>query len=370
MARKTHQSNLSAFVLTAVAVVLTMAITAPAQAAGFEEKLSVDAESLELFNLIGEIRIEPASGGDFQVEILVQGDDASRDRIEIEVTRGSLASVNVKFPVDTERSYVYPRLGRGSSTSFQAGQTGLRGVTGFWSRLTGQDRISVAGAGRGLEVWADVIIRVPTGARLVVKHGVGKMFAAQVEANLSLSSRSGAVSAADIEGHLIVDTGSGHVEVANLNGDLNIDTGSGRVEVRGVRGDEVTIDTGSGRVRVDDIRCVRLDIDTGSGRVTAIDVDADELRVDTGSGSVSLALTRMGTGDFDIDTGSGGIDVQLPGDASARVVASTGSGGVHLDLRGARVLHKEKDELRFEVGEGAARMSLATGSGGIRIASR
>ena len=367
MSRKRHGIRQPTLAPVALALVLMLSSVALAQA-GFEEKVSISAESLRLANLIGEIRIEAASGGDFEVEVSVQGRDASRNIIGIEVEKGHRAELAVTFPVDAERRYVYPRLGRSSSTRFEARDGEHSG--GFWSLLTGKDRIEVSGGGRGLEVWADVTVRVPAGAKLEVQHGVGEIAAERVEAELQLAIRSGQVTVTSVEGDVVVDTGSGHVEVRDVNGDLNIDTGSGHVEARRVRGDVVVIDTGSGRVDVEDIRCAELSIDTGSGGVSAAGVEADEVSVDTGSGSVSLALTRMGPGDFDVDTGSGRIDLELPGDASARVRASTGSGRIQLDIGGARVLHEEKDEVRFEIGNGAARVFLETGSGGIRIASR
>lgn len=374
----TDRSSRTRAALT-VALVLFL-FHGPAWAQEFDETFRFDAESLRVSNLIGAVDVEGHDGDGFEVLVEIRGADAAADLVEFETDEGRRARLAVRFP-DEDR-FVYPELGRGRVRMDRDGDDG------GWS-FFGGDRIEVRGRGDGLELWADVTIRVPRDAALSVRNGVGLVGATDVAADLDLGTRSGEIRAEGIDGALEADTGSGHVEVSGVTGDLYVDTGSGDVDARGVEGARVEIDTGSGGVTLIDARGERLLIDTGSGSVetdrlgfleVTIDtgsgsvectaLEADELVVDTGSGSVEVELTRMGSGDFEIDTGSGSIRLVLPTDASAHVWAETSSGGVDLDVAQAVVRSKERDRIEFEVGGGAARVHLDTGSGGIRIASR
>ena len=357
-----------------------LVITSPAVAEDFDESFTFDATTLRLSNLIGAIDVEGHDGADFQVDVRVRGEDASRDEITFEVEEGSTTTLRIVFP--DERDFVYPELGSNSRTRFGLGEGG------GWN-IFGRDTIEVRGRGRGLEMWADVTIRVPRDAELVVRHGVGGIEALDVNAHLDLGVRSGHARAQRVNGDVELDTGSGHVAVEAITGALRVDTGSGHVEAVDVNGPRMLIDTGSGNVRLVDAQGDHIEIDTGSGKVEVsratfgeITIDtgsgsvdceelaADDLSIDTGSGSVSVDLVRLGDGEFHVDTGSGGIRFSMPASASAHVWAETGSGGVDLDVAGARIVKEKRDEIEFEVGDGAARIELETGSGGIRIAAR
>jgi hypothetical protein len=352
-----------------VAAILAMGSAVPAGAENFDQSLSLSGESLVLVDLIGEITVEGHDGSEFLVDVHVQGEDASKKTIKIESDEGRKSRVIVQFPLDEESHYVYPRMGRGSRTTFQL-RNGHEENSSWLDKLlqaVGQDRIRVSGSGSGFEAWADVTVQVPEGKKLQIELGVGEISASNVKGEVVLETHSGPVRAGSIEGDVVIDTGSGHVEVEDVTGDLLVDTGSGHVEARGVSGKTVDIDTGSGRVRTARVDCSRLRIDTGSGSVRALAIRADEANIDTGSGSVELELERMGGGRFLIDTGSGSIDLALPTDASADVVAETASGGIHLDLADVRIRNRERDHVAFRVGDGDASVSLDTGSGSIAI---
>jgi hypothetical protein len=332
-------------------------------ASGLER--SIEAERLVVRNLIGRVEVEGSSGSAFEVVVVVQGADAGRDLIDVVVEEGREAELNVVFPVNQHRDYVYPELGR-SNVRFNPGGAGSSSWIG---RLFGDGSIEVTGDGPGLEVWADVTIRVPRGAGLYVEHGVGETVAHDVHGALTLDTSSGGVRVETVEGPLVVDTGSGEVRVVGVRGSsIRIDTGSGRVEAAQLDGAEVSIDTGSGRVEVDRVHGDEVNIDTGSGGVEATGLDAERLTIDTGSGAVSVEIANMARGRFRIDTGSGAIDLRVPADASARIIAETGSGSVSLDLGdGVRVLRQEPDGVELQLGSGAAHVELDTGSGAIRI---
>lgn len=368
----------------ALVALLVLVLIAPRAHAEFDESFTFESSSLRVTNLIGKIDIEGHSGSGFVVEVSVQGEDAEPGLIEFESSDGNRAELMILFPTDDERRYVYPELGRNSRTTFNPGH-GNNDMWGFF----GRGKIEVRGSGRGLEVWADVTIKVPHDAELIVFNGVGELEAVDVEAALELNVRSGAAFARDITGELNIDTGSGHVEVENVAGDLLVDTGSGHVDVVGLRGDRASIDTGSGHVELrdaevprimvdtgsghvemDQIVCDDLEVDTGSGHVEIDELSAQAAMVDTGSGRVRLELVAMGNGEFEVDTGSGSITFLMPANPSARVDAETSSGGIDVDVAGADFSREKRDHVRFEVGNGDADVRLDAGSGGIRIASR
>jgi len=303
----------------------------------------------------------------------VRGKDADENLLKFETDEGRRAKLHIAFPIDEERRYVYPKLGRGSSASFSPPGTDGDGddeigIGELLGLLIGKGHnIKVRGSGSGLEMWADVTVKVPAGSELTVRHGAGDIIAQQVQGDLALYVSSGGVTARDSRGNLLADTGSGAVDVENLEGDLVVDTGSGSAKVSGCRGEVVKIDTGSGGVRIEGVECRDLVIDTGSGGVEALAIGADDVLIDTGSGSVDLGLDRMGDGQFKVDTGSGGIDVRLPQDASARITADTGSGTISADLEGMHL--RQEDRATFTVGKGDARVILDAGSGSIRIHS-
>ena len=342
--------------LAILAVVLVVAL--PPALAGFDETRTIDAKSLIVNNLIGEVHVTGHGGSEFEVVVHVRGKDATRENIQV-VQEGS--ELSVIFPSD-QRKFVYPKLGAGSKTTFNPRSDN------WLSQIIGTGRIEVRGSGSGMEVWADLEVRVPSRSEVRVNIGAGYIEAEDVSADVELDTHSGSIEARGIRGNLLADTGSGHVKVEDVEGDVSVDTGSGRVDVKGARGSRLLVDTGSGGVSVEDIDVKRVEIDTGSGRVEARGVRTDNAKIDTGSGSIRLELDRMGDGNYVLDTGSGGITLALPADASADVSADTGSGGIHLELdEPVTMRHKSRDELSFVIGSGAAKVSLDTGSGGIRI---
>ncbi len=366
--------------LVVIGVVLTGALLTgmlPADGAlagEFEKRFTLDGNELTLANLIGEITLERAGGSQFEVEVFVRGDDADEDLIEFTVDEGRVCKLAIEFPIEDERRYVYPELGRNSNCTITVRRPrGDDDDRSFFRKIfggIGKNRIKVSGRGSGLELWADVTIKVPEGKRVGVLHGAGEIFAADIEGDVRLDSRCGGISGRQLMGDILADTGSGGVDMEDIKGELTVDTGSGSVVVNGFTGDELSVDTGSGSVEVEEIACEALEIDTGSGGVDALDITADNVKIDTGSGGVELQLVEMGDGRFVVDTGSGSIEVTLPQDASVRVHADTGSGSVKADVDDADIGRKRRDEITFTVGDGDARMDLDAGSGSIRIRQR
>ena len=346
--------------------VLCLILAAPALAE-FDQERSFQTDNLTVRNLIGEVRVTGHGGSGYDVLVRVRGKDASPDLVQIQTDEGANPVLTVVFPLKQERDYVYPAMGKKSKSTFTVDKGSDSWLSSLMGSLSGR-KITVRGSGSGLEVWADVEIRVPTGGSLQVKHGVGEITAEGVNGDLRLDNSSGAVDVSGITGDLVTDTGSGHVTVRDVTGEVRVDTGSGMVELEHSRGDLIEIDTGSGHVTVVDVETPKLHVDTGSGHVRASAVRADSALIDTGSGMVELELDRMGAGEYSIDTGSGGVTLALPVGASAEVRAETGSGTIEMNLgEPVELYHKSKDEMRFRVGDGAAEVEIDTGSGSIRI---
>jgi hypothetical protein len=347
-------------------VALTLGVMAVAGFGGatraeFQEEVSIGSDTLVLSNLIGEITAEGYGGTGFEIEIRVQGADATRERVRLETTGSEVAVV---FPLEESTRYIYPRM-KGSKSNFSLPDEMDQG--GWLSRLFGGKQIKVRSQGSGLEIWADVVVRVPRDGRLAVHHGLGNLTVKGVDGSVSLSAQTGGAAVTDLRGDLVIDTGSGGVAVEDVVGDVEIDTGSGSVALTGIEGSSVEVDTGSGSVRASTVACDDLSIDTGSGSVKLASVTAESASVDTGSGSVEASFDRLGEGNVDIDTGSGSITLTLPPDASATIDADTGSGGIRVGFADARVVDQDDGEMTLIVGGGTATINLDTGSGGIRI---
>jgi hypothetical protein len=349
---------------------LLAATAASALAAGIDKTVTLDADEVELVNLIGHVEVVPADGNTFSAVISVLGRDAKPGLVEVVTETGREGRIVIKFPVQEHREYVYPELGNGRTTVTLDDEGG----SGGWFEkivqgLAGK-RIEVRGKGKGLEVWADVVLAVPRDRAARVEVKVGSIEAARIKGDLVLDTASGAIDVGVHEGGLICDTGSGSVEIAKVVGEVLVDTGSGSVRVDDHVGASLKVDTGSGSVEIGRTETEYLYVDTGSGSVDALQVKADGARIDTGSGSVTLEMLRVGKGKFVVDTGSGGVDLVLPRGVSAELQVDTGSGGIDHDLDKTEVQLAERDQLQARLGSGAARIIVDTGSGGVEITRR
>lgn len=352
---------------TVLFTVLTVALSAVAfvagsavQAAGMEQTQSFSTDRLTVRNVIGEIRIEGHGGSTFEVVVSPAGRDAKEGLIRTQVSGDQL---DVMFPA--EDRYVYPRLGRSDSSFSVKGGSNLAEL--FYGDAE-VGRIKVEGSGQGLELWADVTVRVPSGGSLEVVHGVGELLANNVDGNLELATHSGAVTADRHRGELSIATGSGDVGLSQVEGEqVEIATGSGGIKIQDSRGEEFELASGSGEIYLSALEALSIEVGTGSGDITAKEVDAEEIEMGTGSGDVALDLWQMARGKCEIGTGSGDIELTVAGGVSADVHAETSGGTIVVELPGAAYTKQDKDEVRLTVGSGDARVELGTGSGDIHI---
>ena len=362
--------------LTLVAATLGLLQPAGAQQV---ERYVFTAERVAVYDLAGEIRVEPGTGKDLVVEVTRSGRDAARLTIE----RGPIMDFETLRVVYPEDEIVYPLLSRGSSSTFRVLADGTFGDDHEHDRARGHDRrrgrregrgrwegreITIHGSGSGLEAHADLRILVPEGARIAVHVGVGKAAVSNVNGEISVDAASAPVTAQGVRGLLNIDVGSGSVSATDVQADLSIDTGSGDVELARVHGRDLSVDTGSGRVTATDVTADRASLDTGSGDVRLSQVRGAELHFETGSGDVDVDLASEARS-MSVETGSGNVLLRVPDTLGATIDVDTGSGGVETDLP-MQVQRWSKDHFTGRLGDGSGRIDVETGSGRVKLVKR
>lgn len=327
------------------------------------ERHTLSGTHVAIYNLAGEVQVEPTNGREVVVMVGVGGADGDRLRVATGTIRGR-ETLRVIYP---GRRIVY-RGFQGSTrlTVDEDGTFGDRSIgREFWE---GDDRVQISGRGAGLEAHANLRILVPRGQRLDVRLGAGRANVSNVDGTLLVDVASASVTCSGTRGRLTLDSGSGSLLVENAEGDVSLDTGSGSLEVVNVRGRTLHVDTGSGSIEGTGLEVEVLNLDTGSGSIDVSGVRCATARLDTGSGSVRLDL-ESDVDELTVDTGSGDVTIYVPGDLGAEIAAETGSGGISSNLP-MEVSRKTRDSMRGRIGDGRGRIALETGSGSIRLASQ
>lgn len=345
----------------ALLALATLALPLTAQAGG---RYTVTGRSVAIYNLLGTVRVEAASGSAVTVQVTPGGGDGGR----LSIKQGQVDSRETLRVVYPDDELVYPALGRGSSTTLQVREDGTWGSYRRGRRGGDDDRhrVTIRGSGRGLEAWADLTIGVPAGQDVAIYLGAGRMVAANLDGEIRLDTQSGDVEARSMKGNLSIDTGSGDVTLTGARGSVSLDTGSGDVTASDVTGEVLEIDTGSGDVDARNVTASsRLSIDTGSGEVRLDATSAPRTDIDTGSGAVRVALAGA-VERIHIETGSGDVELTLPADVSAALDLETGSGDFDVGMP-LTLVHREDGELRGRLGSGTGRIEIETGSGDITL---
>lgn len=336
--------------------VTAVAVSALPAAGGLEaqESRSLSGDRVAVYVPAGEVRVERGTGTSVEVEIRLLGPDASRLRLETGELGGRNALV-VRYPEGED--IVYPAMRGNSNLSMRSDGT-------FGGR--GGDRIRISRSGRGIEAWAEAVVRMPEGRDVQVRVGGGTIEARQVSGTLRLATGPGSVVVEEVQGDLEVAVGSGELRARGVEGTrVSLTTGSGSVEAGELTGEEVRITTGSGSIRSEGITAADLDLQTGSGRIELEGAISGTAEVRTGSGSVTATLATSPS-DLRVHTGSGGVTLRLPPSVGAEVEARTGSGGIEVELPATSVTAR-RGHFRGVVGDGSGRIRITTGSGGVRL---
>lgn len=339
---------------------VSLAATASHAAA---QRYELSGQRVAVFNLVGEITLEPSSGAAVIVTVTRGGADGDALDIQTGPLNG-WETLRVLYPDD---DIVYRPRGRRDrmQTTIRVREDGTFGDGDWDDRRRRGRRVEIRSSGRGFAGWADLTIQIPRGQRFTINLGAGAVSASNVDGNIRIDTHAGGVTATGMQGPLSIDTGSGRIEVTDAQGDLNLDTGSGGVDVSGITGESLRIDTGSGSVIASQITVTDLDIDTGSGQIDVAGATARNIVMDTGSGSVDAAF-HGSVQSVEVDTGSGSVTLTLPATFNATVDIETGSGGIDLDFP-VEVQRWERDHVRGVIGDGRGRLTIDTGSGTITI---
>ena len=319
-------------------------------------------DSVAVYNLVGELRVEPGTGSDVAVQVTRGGADAARLDVQSGPLRGR-ETLRIIYPEDL---ISLPDWGRGWNTTLRVRDDGTFGDAGSWRREGREVRIT--GRGRGLEAYADLRVSVPAGRRVALHLGVGKAFVSNVDGVIVVDVASADVSADRTRGTLRIETGSGNIDVRDASGEVTLETGSGDVTATGVHGGtgRVRFGTGSGNITLTSADAAQMHVETGSGDITVTDAKANELSFETGSGNVDVALTATFS-TLAIETGSGDVTLRVPPTIGAEVELETGSGDFDLGGLTIQVRRLEEDHITGTIGDGKGRLSIGTGSGNVRL---
>ncbi len=371
-------TQLTAVTLLAVAGALTP-MTVQAQ-----ERFSASGADVAVYNLAGQVRIEPTSGSSVIVEVTRVGADASRLRVENGSVRGREA-IRVVYPGENiiyrpERTSGFlANMSRFSRTQFRVRDDGtfnderLRGEGGgagnrFGISFNEGHRVTIAGGGRGVEAHADLRVLVPQGKRVAVILGVGKLYARNVNGDVAIRTNSGDITADAVQGAFWLDTGSGDLKLTDVRARLEVHTGSGDVTLNRVHGAFTSAATGSGDVTGGAIETGELRANTGSGDVRLHEVRSKTLILESGSGSLDIGLAAD-VESLTAHTGSGDVTLGLPDGVGAQVEIDTGSGDVHTDVQLTSV-DRRRSHFRGTLGDGRGNIRVETGSGDVHLVRR
>lgn len=339
-------------------------VTIPAAAQSSHHVLKGD--SVAIYNLVGELRVEPGSGSDVVVDVERGGADAAKLDIQSGPLRGR-ETLRIIYPDDV---ISLPQWGRGWNTTLRVRDDGTfgdekGGRDHGWFREGREVRITGRGRG-GLEAFADLRVSVPAGKGIALFVGVGKVFVSNVNGSIRVSVASADVAADRTRGSLRIATGSGNVDLRTASGDVNLETGSGDITVAGTDGASLRLATGSGNVTLTDGKATNLHVETGSGDIEATAASGDELSFETGSGNVHVALTAAFQS-VRIETGSGDVTLKVPPATGAQVDLDTGSGDIDLGGLSLQVRRIAHDHVSGTLGDGKGRLSVETGSGNVHL---
>jgi lia operon protein LiaG len=340
--------------------ILTLHLPSATVRAQQAERYTIPGGDVAIYNLAGEVRVEPGSGS-VTAELTRGGADAAKLKVMKDEIDG-WETLRVIYPADRIQ---YGQLSDGSSTQLRVRENGTFGDDHDGEGKQRGKRVTITGRGGGLDAHADLRLTVPPGKRVAIYLAVGKVSVTNIDGDLWVDASSAPVTTSGTRGELNIDVGSGAVKVTEARGELSVDTGSGMVAVSGVRGEKVSIDTGSGDVTASDVRSNDLSIETGSGDIEVTNLVAPQVALETGSGSVA-ADVQGEVWNVNVQTGSGDVSLKLPPTLGAEVDVETSSGDIETDFA-VSVTRHARDHLTGRIGDGRGKIAIETGSGGIKL---
>lgn len=319
------------------------------------ERFELSGPSIKVYNLIGTLQVEAASGSAASATVTRQGSDAAK--LTVQNAGGTL---RVVYPGS---QFVYPALGGNYETTLRVKDDGT--FNGDYDDGGSGRKVKISSRGSGLSAWAEVRLVIPAGTHVELNLGVGKVSLSNVNGSIAVQTASGDLAGNRTAGELSVETGSGDVTLTGHDGPLSIESGSGDITLGGIKTAELSLETGSGDVRVDGLTASKLSVESGSGDVTVSGAAVGTVEIDTGSGDIRLGLT-VDIDDLSVDTGSGDVEVTAPGSLGATVEIETSSGDINTDFP-VQVTRKGRDGLSGTIGDGQGKLSIDTASGDVTL---
>jgi Putative adhesin len=220
---------------------------------------------------------------------------APRAAIKVHAVSGALLvqgwdhdSVSISGPLAQGESY----FGGGTLTGLKLGVEG--------SRVSGESR---------------VLVRVPFGARLVVRSGGASIEVIGVSGTIDVGAASGNIDISGTIESIIAESISGDVEIAGTSRIVRARTSGGSLTMAGTIG-EAALNSVSGSVSV-------------RGQPTGT------LRIETVNGDVRVMGPLASRGAIDIETFGGRITLEFPRNQSAALNIRSSSGSVVDETSGA-----------------------------------
>ena len=329
-------------------------------------ELTEPSRPFRIENLAGRMTVRQGASSEVVVTATVHGgDQKTADLMKLQEVRDSktgLPTLRMIYPLNDYTTYRYGR-DKGESPGFFD-----RMFSGMSSNNTTYDgtRVSVSG-GRGLELYADLVVEIPRGVTATFRNAVGTIEGSRVEGTLKFDSGSGDIALADFKGDIVADTGSGDVNASSGRGTFKCDTGSGDCTLKSFTGERIDLDTGSGDINVTGSSARFVSADTGSGSILLEVDDTEEVDTDTGSGDVSLELGGSKLSRISADTGSGDVSVKLPRSIGFEMKTEVGSGDVSSGFDDATAIMQRRKVKGYRRGDLQVKIDVDTGSGDVSV---
>lgn len=332
-------------------------------------KAELSADPLRPFrveNLAGHMVVRQGTGSRVVVTATVHGEDQKTAALlrleEVRDSKTGQPTLRMQYPLNEYTTYRYGGEGRSDSGGgfFESLFSGRSNVTYDGTRVT-------VSSGRGLALYADLVVEIPRSASGTFKNVVGRLEGSGVDGTLRFDSGSGDISLRDFKGEVVADTGSGDVNATAGQGSFKCNTGSGDCTLKEFAGERLDLDTGSGDIDVTGSRARFVKADTGSGSVRLDVGDSEEISADTGSGDVSVEASGSTLSRIKADTGSGDVSLKLPRNAGFQLMADTGSGDVTSGFDDATPIVERRKVKGYKRGDLKVRIDVDTGSGDVSV---
>jgi len=94
------------YVAGVVAPVLLALFAGVAWSGEFVREFSFATDNLKVVNMIGAIQVTEASGDEFQIQVMVRGEDATADFLEFDTLDSDGEVLAIRYPLKKHKKYV------------------------------------------------------------------------------------------------------------------------------------------------------------------------------------------------------------------------------------------------------------------------